>query len=314
MACASPANSTVSLTDCRECGRLCVRATILPCGHVYCRRCVVRLVQTSNLCPVCGQTVAAQTGATITQRVQAMSQELVVQDLVMQRLASQGQRPCDVCFNRDATTLCQDCGEQYCDTCSAAHSKMGMAIDHQVKTLPAVLHNDPAGAQAHTATADPGPVRRQHLTQSIRNVQLPVAATGQDEGGQDWPAAQGRLLRQAVGQTRSAARLFEQVVDMALTVAQEAKDKVQEAKRKEQSLLLYIDRLDHAHGTTGRDSSSYVSGLSKDDVRAEANRRDFERRLNAVRKTSRRFDGVDRLESDLKKMTAIVGKTVRHGE
>ena len=187
---ASPsASKDRSWLDCGQCGQLCVAATLLQCGHVYCRRCVIHLVQSSTPCPACGQTVAAPPGTTVSQRVQAVSQELVMQDLVTQRLAAQGLQPCDVCCNREAACHCLDCGEQYCHACSAAHRKMKMAEDHEIKSLPAVLYNDPASARAHKATAAARPLVCTDSTDCITNTPRLLPNSGLQQQTEQWTAS-----------------------------------------------------------------------------------------------------------------------------
>ena len=277
-------------------------ATLLQCGHVYCRRCVIHLVQSSAPCPACGQTVAAPPGTTVSQRVQAMSQELVLQDLVTQRLAAQGLQPCDVCCNRDATSHCLDCGEKYCDACSAAHRKMKMAADHEIKALPAVLYNDPAGAQESEAAAAAQPLVRTVSTVSITNQPLSDADIERRKRGDKWKAAQIQQLRNAASEYRNLSRVCEDVTHHALRVGERA-------KRKEEILNIYIDTLDHASVREQSDSLSYVTGLSSDDVTAEVMLRDFERRLCDVRRMGMTcVDELGRLESELKQLSLTVDK------
>ena len=277
-------------------------ATLLQCGHVYCRRCVIHLVQSSTPCPACGQTVAAPPGTTVSQRVQAMSQELVLQDLVTQRLAAQGLQPSDVCCNRDATSHCLDCGEKYCDACSAAHRKMTKAADHEIKTLPAVLFNDPAGAQDRKAAAATRPGIRTDSTVSIINQPVQLTNIKQPRRGDKWKAAQIQQLRNSVSEYRNLSRVCEDVTHHALRVGEQV-------KQKEEILNIYIDTLDHASVREQSDSLSYVTGLSSDDVTAEVILRDFERRLCDVRRMGMTcVDELGRLELELKQLSLTVDK------
>ena len=258
-----------------------MRAVLLHCGHVYCRSCVIHLVQTSAPCPACGQTVTAPPGGTISQRVQAMSQELVLQDLVTQRLATQG--PCDTCHNPRATSHCLDCRERYCVTCSSSHRKMKMAADHEIRALPPVLSNSPGGARAEASTGAAGSAPRTDSLASTGKDTDPAAKrrrlseVGQSEDIKNWSAAKMDLL------THTMSRLDD--------MEQQARAQVERVMEKKDFLRVYMERLGHVDVTEGSDCLLYLTGLSRDQAMVGVNLRDFERRLDDIREKITDCDG-----------------------
>ncbi|KAK7087389.1 uncharacterized protein [Littorina saxatilis] len=121
-------------TSCPRCDRLCLGASILPCGHVTCASCLRYLRHHKSPCPFCGKRIPASGEET-----DRLGKDLVLQDLVNEQLVTQGQRPCQVCRQRGAAFICQDCREMYCHVCSDAHKQMQVSSNHNQQILPHLL-------------------------------------------------------------------------------------------------------------------------------------------------------------------------------
>ncbi|KAK7478920.1 hypothetical protein BaRGS_00029787, partial [Batillaria attramentaria] len=156
MACASP--SQPDITDCPVCQSLCLSPTILTCGHLVCRKCLRKTLETKGpnpACPVCGHKLQFPSGQgqTINELADSFAKDLILEDLVTEKLAGQGHKVCLACPNKAATKVCLDCGDMYCAACSNAHKKMTVSKDHVQQDLPQTLLNAPTSSTRPTRTA-----------------------------------------------------------------------------------------------------------------------------------------------------------------
>ncbi|XP_070174743.1 uncharacterized protein [Littorina saxatilis] len=279
-------------TDCPHCGSLCLGPAILPCGHVTCKRCLGHLLQNKKRCPVCKTSLPVQSEDTVSQLAQRFSSELVLHDLVNERLHDLGQQSCEVCQNRNATMICQDCGEMYCDGCASAHRKMRATKEHVQQTLPHTLYNAPPANRPPTGTR-----RKQHPPSSstvsgdsITN--LPRAPTTRTKLDRQWIEQQVQLFKKAICDVKKVARAAQNF----MTLAQELSE---DAKGKEEILNIYTNRLESAELRKDSDGHICVSGLSDDDVTATVKTQDLLPRLRDVRESCGQFDVTEKLQTEL---------------
>ncbi|KAK7092538.1 tripartite motif-containing protein 3-like [Littorina saxatilis] len=279
-------------TDCPHCGSLCLGPAILPCGHVTCKRCLGHLLQNKKRCPVCKTSLPVQSEDTVSQLAQRFSSELVLHDLVNERLHDLGQQSCEVCQNRNATMICQDCGEMYCDGCASAHRKMRATKEHVQQTLPHTLYNAPPANRPPTGTR-----RKQHPPSSstvsgdsITN--LPRAPTTRTKLDRQWIEQQVQLFKKAICDVKKVARAAQNF----MTLAQELSE---DAKGKEEILNIYTNRLESAELRKDSDGHICVSGLSDDDVTATVKTQDLLPRLRDVRESCGQFDVMNNLQTEL---------------
>nr|KAG5693506.1 hypothetical protein BaRGS_006208 [Batillaria attramentaria] len=59
----------------------------------------------------------------------------ILEAMVLDKLGGEGDVMCRVCPNKEATQICLDCADKYCDTCSHAHMKMTFSQDHMQAQL-----------------------------------------------------------------------------------------------------------------------------------------------------------------------------------
>ncbi|KAK7087397.1 E3 ubiquitin-protein ligase TRIM71-like [Littorina saxatilis] len=289
MAMASPISfstpgKTTSFTDCRNCGCLCLGATILPCGHVTCRKCL-RHLQKNKLCPDCETSFPVKTEEAVSGWTEGLSAEFVLHDLVYQRLQDLSQQSCHVCQTKDATMICQDCLQMYCDACSVAHGKMRVSGDHVQQPLPRPLCNAPPGATATTGNT--------HKPQSPKPTVTEVGedSTTQTESDRQWVERQVQLLKKTTRDVKEIAQAAQNVFTLALQVAQMA-------ERRAEILDIYTDRLSNVKVTTDVDGVASVSGLNIANVKATVKALDLQKRLRDVRRGCREYDVMVKLRSE----------------
>nr|KAG5693508.1 hypothetical protein BaRGS_006210 [Batillaria attramentaria] len=137
---------------------LCLSPTILTCGHLVCRKCLRKTLETKGpnpACPVCGHKLQFPSGQgqTINEMAESFAKDLILEDLVTEKLAGQGHKVCLACPNKAATKICLDCGDMYCAACSNAHRRMTVSKDHVQQDLPQTLLNAPTSSTRPTRTA-----------------------------------------------------------------------------------------------------------------------------------------------------------------
>lgn len=302
MAMASPVSfstpdKTASFTDCRNCGCLCLGATILPCGHVTCRKCL-RHLQKNKLCPDCETSFPVKTEEAVSGWTEGLSAEFVLHDLVYQRLQDLSQQSCHVCQTKDATMICQDCLQMYCDACSVAHGKMRVSGDHVLQPLPRPLCNAPPGATATTGNT--------HKPQSPKPTVTEVGedSTTQTESDRQWVERQVQLLKRATRDVKEISLAAQHVYTLALQLAQMS-------ERNAEVLEIYTDRLSNTKVTTDVDGVASVSGLNIANVKATVKALDLQKRLRDVRRGCREYDVMVKLRSESSRLMKTAGLYVK---
>lgn len=119
---------------CPLCLERCTEPHSLPCLHTYCLSCLDLLVQKSGqrgtfLCPTCRQEVNVPEGG-IKDLPKAFIWNTLTETVDKLKELSVHQKPqCSLCLDAgkhvDATTLCTDCMQTYCNDCLAnIHNRM----------------------------------------------------------------------------------------------------------------------------------------------------------------------------------------------
>lgn len=128
-----------TIGDCPQCGSLCLGALLLPCGHLTCRVCIRHHHGSQLICQLSQHPLPLPKGQGSTDfvgLVESLGVDPIMIRLVNNRLIGQRHLVCVFCANREATTICQDCKEQYCDDCSKGHKRLEMSKDHVLQPLP----------------------------------------------------------------------------------------------------------------------------------------------------------------------------------
>ncbi|KAK7100357.1 uncharacterized protein [Littorina saxatilis] len=272
------------LTDCPQCNKICLGPTILPCGHLACRKCLRLHHKDHNAsCLVCERPLPKPNkGQTTVTLAKTLGTDPVVQELVNERLKELGKQPCLVCPNRDATIVCVDCKEMYCAGCSAAHRKMGVSQDHVMQELPQTLFNTPSAAACSAITT----VRNIHLdASSCTASSASIRNTGNEPRDHEsraykkkwksWVEPQIKVLTNAANERRKVLRKLKEILDLGGTL-------MSGVEKDEQTLNLYAAILNEYESTGQSSGKTFAVRLATTDVSVDVNTESMQRRLSDV--------------------------------
>ena len=113
---------------------------LLPCFHVFCKKCLECLVQKSDgqsvlQCPNCRRTTALPLqGVSGLQSDFHANHLFEIQDTLAKLKESQTPQ-CEKCKKSTATGFCQDCGKFVCDKCIELHQMWEDFAGHQIITM-----------------------------------------------------------------------------------------------------------------------------------------------------------------------------------
>jgi len=121
---------------CRLCNQLYTDPRVLPCLHVFCTACIVRLVSSAleepggaMECPVCQQRAALPDGG----NVACLPLDVVLMNARDVADVDRGEVICTGCLSRrNAVAHCVDCCAFLCSSCVSAHRLMHCFENHKV--------------------------------------------------------------------------------------------------------------------------------------------------------------------------------------
>ena len=294
-----PAPCPVSVTDCPQCGALCLGAITLPCGHLSCRRCCRQLLhQPDNprlTCRSCKKYLPLPEGcSSVSQVMQQLGTDPVVQDLVQQRLRSQGGYKCHVHQDTDAIVVCEDCHDCFCDTCSDVHSKQTVSTDHVLQPL------STAGLNTSSASSVPPRPRADSTSSTDSDLSIGNMSEVSDESSVSFSplSSQSRSLfslpsrdlsrdesealqrlREVVTRLQQASRTKHAFVSSLKEMASVINQVVSTEGEQDKLLQTYTDRLSRCHDVEQIGPHTFVITDSSDDLKATMNIQYFEERI-----------------------------------
>ena len=113
---------------------------VLACLHVFCKKCLERLVvqDAGNriiLCPNCrGTTRLPQDGVSQLQSAFYIHHLFEVRD-ILQKVSASDKTTCDKCGEGEAKAYCRDCGGFVCELCLTMHKKWKEYTGHEISSL-----------------------------------------------------------------------------------------------------------------------------------------------------------------------------------
>ena len=113
---------------------------VLACLHVFCKKCLERLViqDAANrivLCPNCrGTTRLPQDGVSQLQSAFYIHHLFEVRD-ILQKVSAADKTTCDKCGEGEAKAYCRDCGGFVCELCLTMHKKWKDLAGHEISSL-----------------------------------------------------------------------------------------------------------------------------------------------------------------------------------
>ncbi|KAK7465974.1 hypothetical protein BaRGS_00037461, partial [Batillaria attramentaria] len=132
-----------SLTDCPGCKFHCVGPKILPCGHIICTKCLRESIEgqrSATVCEVCPHDVITAYRKTTREQIDEAGDDVILDELVANKMAMQGDIPCKACAMSVATKICLDCREYLCSRCCSDHAREN---DHVLKGLSEISGSAP---------------------------------------------------------------------------------------------------------------------------------------------------------------------------
>ncbi|KAK7500300.1 hypothetical protein BaRGS_00008523, partial [Batillaria attramentaria] len=199
-------------------------------------KCLRHILETQGpnpACPSCKRRIPRAQGQTISELADQLGKDVILEDVVLDQLASQSGHMCVSCPKKAAIKLCLDCAETYCNSCSSAHKGMRVSKDHVQQDLPHTLLNAPQAARARpvATTADVicsepsrDSIRYSHETQPRQNTDRKSL---QDEAS---------LFEKKISELRAASTALEANV----VQIQEIRKKLD---KQQQLLATYVTRL-----------------------------------------------------------------------
>ena len=126
--------------ECTVCHEHFTLPKLLPCGHLLCRHCLITWLksQPEAICPLCRCAILdpkERKDRCLEDIADGFPTDLAMAALVeADRLLSK-QHVCRVCVNVAAVSMCLNCGDMLCQSCTEAHRKLSMSEHHKVETL-----------------------------------------------------------------------------------------------------------------------------------------------------------------------------------
>ncbi|XP_025114190.1 E3 ubiquitin-protein ligase TRIM56-like [Pomacea canaliculata] len=131
-------------TECSVCQGNFVVPKILQCGHIFCRDCIVSVInsKTQPGCPLCRNAIVDPTKQEAGIIPESYADSLPT-DFAMDALAASvealAQEPvCCVCDDVRADSICLQCRDMLCPACTKGHKKLSATRGHDVESLSTV--------------------------------------------------------------------------------------------------------------------------------------------------------------------------------
>ena len=139
------ATSAEELTNCVICTEVFTDPQVLPCDHVFCKRCVNRMTDAGTIkCPNCSKVCAiddvkpdfrlatfldafAQTTEHFTKLLQSSANN---NNVTQKHVTPPAGDKCEACEENYVDSFCHQCQQWFCKCCGKLHRKMKASKDH----------------------------------------------------------------------------------------------------------------------------------------------------------------------------------------
>ena len=277
-----PALCPVSVTDCPQCGALCLGAITLPCGHLMCRKCCRHLLHHHGgphlTCHLCEEHLPLPEGcSSVSQVMQQLGTDPVVQDLVQQRLRSE-KHLCHIHKEMTASMVCEDCQEYYCDGCSNMHRELGMSPDHVLRLLATAGHHSssassvPPRLRVHSTSSIPSALSIGNLSVASAESAMSIAESRDESEVKKWLHKVLTLLQQASSKKHTFVSSLKEMASVINQV-------VSTEGEQDKLLQTYTDRLSRCHDVEQIGPHTFVITGGSGDFKTKMNIQCFEQRI-----------------------------------
>ena len=126
--------------ECTVCHEHFTLPKLLPCGHLLCRHCLVSWLksQPKANCPLCRCAIVdpkERKGRSLEDIADGFPTDLAMAALVEADHLLSKEHVCCVCVNVAAVSMCLNCGDMLCQSCTEAHRKLSVSKHHKVENL-----------------------------------------------------------------------------------------------------------------------------------------------------------------------------------
>lgn len=130
-------------TTCSKCHSNFVMPKILPCGHLFCKDCIVSVIdsQMQPCCPRCKNpffSPAEKDKSSPVILADSLPTDFVMEELARSADVLAHEPLCCVCDDVRAESICLQCRDMLCAACTKAHKKLSMSSSHEVVSLSTV--------------------------------------------------------------------------------------------------------------------------------------------------------------------------------
>nr|KAG5714363.1 hypothetical protein BaRGS_018580 [Batillaria attramentaria] len=126
--------------ECAVCHEEYTDPKILPCAHLLCHNCLVSWLKTHDdaQCPLCRSAIVdpKERGAKSCEELaKALPTDVTMATLVDSARTLGKDHVCCVCDDVAATSICLECGDMFCQSCTKVHQKQSLSRHHTVEDL-----------------------------------------------------------------------------------------------------------------------------------------------------------------------------------
>ena len=184
--------------------------------------------------------------SSVSQVMQQLGTDPVVQDLVQQRLRSE-KHLCHIHKETTASMVCEDCQEYYCDGCSNMHRELGMSTDHVLRLLSTAGHHSssassvPPRFRAYSTSSIPSALSIGNLSVASAESAMSIAESRDENEVRQWLQKVVPLLQQASSKKHAFVSSLKEMASVINQV-------VSTEGEQDELLQTYTDRLSRCHG------------------------------------------------------------------
>ena len=155
-----------SLMECKACGQQFTEPKLLLCGHLLCRHCLVTRLQAKPEahCPVCYRAIVdpkeRKSGQSPEDIADGFPTELAMAALIeADRLLSKPHTCCG-CVTEPAVSMCFNCGDMLCQSCTTVHGRLSASRRHKVGDLASLTAQTLAANRSATCDEHEGEISK----------------------------------------------------------------------------------------------------------------------------------------------------------
>ena len=150
--------------ECKACGQQFTEPKLLLCGHLLCRHCLVTRLQAKPEahCPDCYCAIVdpkeQKSGQSPEDIADGFPTELAMVALIEADSLLSKPHECCGCFTEPAVSMCFNCGDMLCQSCTAVHGRLSVSRRHKVGDLASLTAQTLAANRSATCDEHEGEI------------------------------------------------------------------------------------------------------------------------------------------------------------